>query len=535
MSRARVRAFAGALLALAWSESVWAQPLPVGDPFEDYLRVLQIVGEADLGSFTVRPIASGGVSLSSANRAWTARELGFGTSAGEPTLELIDPRLRTYFNSSYPVGQNDGAVWQGKGVTSALDLGVGASWRSLSLTLRPTVIHNQNARFELAVGTVTGMPVYAYPWRLIDMPQRFGSDTFWTIDPGQSELRLDAYGATAGLSTANEWWGPATRNPIIMSNNAPGSPHAFLGTDGQLHTGIGGFEARWIWGRLTQSEYFDPNAADTRRFVTGLVGTYSPSLLDGLSLGFTRLFYGYIPDAGLPFSDYFAVLGGLRKKTLVSPSNPTGDDEHDQLLSFFGRWVLPESGFEVFGEWARNDHAWSFRDFILEPEHSQAYTLGLRKAYELSGDRLLALTGELTHLERSTTYEIRANPTYYAHHIVTQGYTQEGQVVGAGIGPGGGAQSLAADLYAPWGRAGVYLERQMRDNDAYYAWTVATGQSQPYCCHDVSLNLGASTLFFVDDFDLGAGFIFTHEYHRYFYGRDLSNLNLSLSARWRRR
>ncbi|MBM4184018.1 MAG: capsule assembly Wzi family protein [Gemmatimonadetes bacterium] len=535
MRSSRSRGFlAAALLALTPVAQAAAQSLAIGDPFEDYLRVLQILGEADLGSFTVRPIPSARVSILASNRSWAARELRTTLGAADaPRVTLLDPRFRTYFNSSYPVGQNDGAVSQGKGLTSALDFGARASWRGLSLMLHPALVHNQNASFELGVGTVTGLPVYAYPWRVIDLPQRFGPDAFWTLDPGQSELRLDVRGATLGVSTANQWWGPATRNPIIMSNNAAGFPHAFLGTDGQLDTRIGGFEARWIWGRLTQSDWFDPNVANTRRFVTGLVGTYSPDFVEGLSLGLTRLFYGYIPDDGLPFSDYFAVLGGLRKKTLGSTSNPTGDDEHDQLLSLFARWVLPESGFEVYGEWARNDHAWSFRDFILEPEHSQAYTLGLRKAYELTGDRLLALTGELTHLERSTTYEIRANPTYYAHHIVTQGYTQEGQVIGAGIGPGGGAQFLAADLYAPWGRAGVYVERQMKDNDAYYAWAIANNQI--YCCHNVSLNFGASTLYFVGDFDLGAGFIITHEYHRYFYGRDLTNLNLSLYARWRRR
>ncbi|MEQ1855557.1 MAG: capsule assembly Wzi family protein [Longimicrobiales bacterium] len=522
---------AGASCGLSLPSIAVAQSLAVGDPIEDYLRTLQILGKADLGgSFTVRPLSADRASIGDVH-PWGARETGL---AADRPLVLLDPRLRTFLNSSYPVGQNDGAVWQGKGITTALDFGATASWGALSLTLHPTLIYNQNTSFELGVGTVTGLPVYAYPWRLIDMPQRFGPDAFWTLDPGQSELRVDWGGGTAGVSTANQWWGPAVRNPIIMSNNAPGFPHAFLGTDGQVDTGIGAFEARWIWGRLTQSDWFDP-AANTRRFVTGLVATYSPSPLDGLSLGFTRLFYGYIPADRLPVSDYFAVLGGLRKKTLVSPQNPTGDDEHDQMISLFGRWVLRESGFEVYWEWARNDHAWALRDFVLEPEHSQAYTLGLRKAYALSGDRLLALTGELTHLERSTTYEIRANPTYYAHAIVTQGYTQEGQVVGSGLGPGGGGQHLGAELFAPWGRAGLYVERHMRDNDAYYPWAVANATNEPYCCHDVSLNLGANALVFVGDFDLGAGFIATHEYHRYFYGLDLSNLNLSLSARWRRR
>jgi hypothetical protein len=238
-----------------------------------------------------------------------------------------------------------------------------------------------------------------------------------------------------------------------------------------------------------------------------------------------------VRDGGVPFGDYFAVFTGIRKATLATPENPTGDDEHDQLLSLFARWVLPDDGFEAYAEWARNDHSWKVSDFFLEPEHSQGYTIGLQKALRLSGNRILALTTELTHLERSTTFQVRDTPTYYAHSIVTQGYTHRGQIIGAGIGPGSNSQYLGTDLYAPWGKAGVYVERIVHDNDAYYAWAAANNET--YCCHDVSVHLGTEALFFVGDFDLGGGFIATHEYNRYFFGLSLWNLNLSMSARWR--
>lgn len=438
-----------------------------------------------------------------------------------------------FANSRYPVGRNDGAVWQGRGLTTAFDFGGVLRWRALTAEVRPTIIFTQNTHFDLA--PVSGVTMYAYPWRVIDWPQRFGPDAFWTLDPGQSEIRVDAWGASLGLSTKNLWWGPATRHPIMMSNNAPGVPHAFLGTDGPLDIRIGELEVRWIWGRLQSSDWFDPALSSIDRFITGLVAAYSPSFLPGLTLGGTRVFYAWVPEGGAPLSDYFLVFQGVRKKKLVSPQNPTGDDEHDQLLSLFARWALPESGFEVYGEWARNDHSWELRDFLLEPEHSQAYMLGLRKASDLSGDRIFALTAEVTHLERERTYLLRgANPTYYAHHIVTQGYTQKGQIIGAGIGPGGNAQSIAADLYTSWGRVGTWLERQVHDNDAYYeiATDPSSTFSTPYCCHDVSFHWGTHALWFKGQFDLGAGMIITREFNRYFYGLDLWNLNLSLSAKW---
>ena len=510
-----------------------SQQLAVGDPLEDYLRVLQISGRADPGSFTVRPWLDDDPRGFVGDEAgpWSTHLRSRFAREQERGLVLTPPELRAFANSRYPVGRNDGAVWQGKGLTTALDAGAALAWRGLTVEVRPTLLFTQNAGFGLAPVLPAGMPAYAYPWRVIDWPQRFGPDSFWTLDPGQSEVRLEARGLSLGFGTKSLWWGPAIENPIIMSNNAPGFPHAFLGTDGPLGIGIGELELRWIWGRLQQSDWFDPGAVSDQRFLTGIVATYSPSFVEGLSVGATRVFYRLVGDDGVPAGDYFLIFQGLRKKKLTGPGNPTGEDEHDQMLSVFGRWVLPESGFEVYWEWARTDHNWELRDFLLEPEYSQAYTLGLQKTFLASSERTLAIRTELTHLERNATAFLRGgDPVYYQHGIVTQGYTQRGQIIGAGIGPGGNAQSIGADLYTTWGRVGTWFEREVNDNDAYRDWALANGEAA--CCHDVSFHWGSQALWFKGDFDLGAGMIVTREMNRWFYGLDLWNLNLSLSARW---
>jgi hypothetical protein len=527
---------AAALSSIAFGGAS-GQTLAVGDPWEEYLRVLQTSGRVDsIGSFTVRP----SLDLDAApagpqgSHPWVGRVEGpAGPTDGALATVVVPPELRAYANSRFPVGRNDGAVWQGRGLTTALEAGGVLTWRALTIEVRPLLLFNQNMDPDLAPVEVAGMPVYAYPWRKIDWPQQFGPDAYWSLDPGQSQVRVDAWGASAGVSTQNLSWGPSVRNPIIMSNNAAGIPHAFLATDGPLGIGIGKLEGRWIWGRLQQSDWFDPAVPTDDRFLTAIVLTYSPSFLSGLSLGLSRVFYEFVPPSGVPLEDYFAVFSAVRKKSQVGPDNPEGIDEFDQLLSIFGRWVLPGSGFEVFWEWARNDHSWELRDFLLEPEHSQAYTLGLVKSLEMSSNRLLSLGFELSHLERGTTFQVRSNGTYYEHGIVTQGYTQGGQIIGAAIGPGGNAQALWLDLYAPWGRAGTWLERQVHNNDAYYEWAAANDLT--YCCHDVSFHWGTHALFFAGQWELGGGMIVTREMNRWFYGIDLWNLNLSASARWRPR
>jgi len=519
-------------LSLALTPSAQGQTPEVGDAWEDYLRLLQISGRAAVGSFTVRPFQRVDVrdSASKLPNPWGARLRSRLASGTGSAVSFSGVDFRTFFNSGFPTGRNDGAVWQGKGITTAVRPGVSARWRALSISVRPLLVFNQNSSFELAPVGPSGMPIFAYPWRRIDLPQRFGERPFWTFDPGESELRLSSRKVSVGVSTRSLWWGPSIENAIVMSSNAPGIPHVFFGTSAPVDIGIGDLEGRWIWGRLAQSDYFDPTVDKTQRFLTGIVLAYSPDFLSGLTVGVTRVFYSLIPESGVGMGEYFAVVQGVRKQTFATASNPTGDDERDQLLSLFTRWVLPESGFEVYTEWSRNDHSWSLRDFLQEPEHSQGYTLGLQKVIPVPPGRLLAVKVELTHLERSATAQVRATPTYYTHHIVTQGYTQKGQVIGAGIGPGGNSQHLGVDLYDAWGRGSIYFERAVVDNDAYYAWAAANDRGS--CCHQVDLRLGVDALFFVDELELGIGTEFTRELNRYFSGPDLWNARLTLTLGW---
>jgi hypothetical protein len=394
------------------------------------------------------------------------------------------------------------------------------------------LFYAQNAAFPLAPVTRPGADPRAYPWRQIDLPQRHGTDGLGVLDPGRSSVRLTWRGATLGFGTESLWWGPGIRNAIVMSDNAPGLPHGFLGTARPVDVGIGKVEAQWIWGRLQASEWFDPPSPDTtRRFLTGAVVSLTPRGLDGLSLGAARVFVEMIPPSGLDAGEYFLVFQRGTKRGQATGENPTGDDRRDQLVSLFARWVSAPGGFEAYFEWARNDHAWDLRDVFLEPEHSQAYTLGFRKVIPLSGNRLLAMSGEVTHLERSPTFQGRAEPTYYTHSAVPAGYTQRGQVLGASLGPGGNGQHLGAKLYAPWGRAELFVQRRVHDNDAYWAWTAENDAG--FCCHDVALDAGAGALFFVDDLEVEVGGVLSRELNRYFIARnDVWNLNLSLSARW---
>ena len=315
-----------------------------------------------------------------------------------------------------------------------------------------------------------------------------------------------------------------------MSNNAPGFPHLFIGTGRPVDIKVGKVEVLWMWGELTESGYFDLVDDNDTRFITGMVFDFEPKSLPGFYVGATRVFMIDVPTGGLDLGHYSLVLQGLTKSSQATANNPLGDDERDQLISLFMRWLLPESGFEVYVEWARNDHNVDVRDVLLEPGHSEAYTIGFQKVVVLADGRYARLRGELTHLERAKTTILRATPTYYVHDIVRQGYTHRGQVIGAGIGPGANSQFLGGDVFSKWGRVGGYFRRHVIDNDALFA---IVGPSRNFSIHDVAFTFGASAEVFVGEFAISANLEYTRELNRYYdSGNDVSNIRSRFALRW---
>jgi hypothetical protein len=322
------------------------------------------------------------------------------------------------------------------------------------------------------------------------------------VHPGQSQVRAHAFGVALGVSTENMWWGPGIRNSIIMSNTAGGFPHVFAGTSGPANVGIGSLEAQAVWGRLEQSAYFELDVPAARQLLTGIAVGFQPRGMPGLVLGATRMFNLLIPDGGLEGSDYFPFLQRLLKRSLKTDLNPTGDTPTDEMASVFFRWVLPASGFEVYGEFARTDHNLDFHDLVSEPDHSRAYALGLQKVTELRRGRWLRLGGEVTNLgdPRVSTYRTAGGSVrWYAHDQAYLGHTHRGQLLCAGIGPGSDTQALWADVYGARGRIGVFGERTRYDDDAYFRHFARV---YSFTGHDVELSTGVSQTLFLGPLDL---------------------------------
>ena len=472
----------------------------------EYRRVLEVAGE------TTRPLAFYAPS----------------TDTARPGLSILPVEAHLVLNSRNPWGFNDEALWAGKGLSGIGDLGIRFRAGVLTLTVAPSIWFARNASFDTVTGPGSLDPL-AYPWSTrIDYPQRMGTKPLFRLTPGQSGIRLNWHAMTLGFSTENMWWGPASRYPILMGASAEGFPHVDLGLR-PTSTPVGAIEARAVWGRLTESAWFDSIPSNDHRLLAGLLLAWQPRWLPGLTLGAQRVFYQTWTDS-LKTSDFLAVIQPFTKDLLADSTNPLGNDARDQMLSLTWRWVFPSVGFEVYGEWARNDHSWNLRDIIEQPDHAQGTLMGLQYTRP-SGTGRMRLQAEMVHLDRGPTAQIRGEPTFYEHHLVRQGYTNKGQLLGAGIGPGSNAQYLAFDRWSGERHWGIWLERvRWFTDDFYKVIGNSYGSLGPM---DVTLELGARY-----DRGLGALRLFeqaslVRELDRHFMPRnDVWNINVQSGVRW---
>ena len=130
----------------------------------------------------------------------------------------------------------------------------------------------------------------------------------------------------------------------------------------------------------------------------------------------------------------------------------------------------------------------SLRDFLIAPNHTQAYTLGLQWRGGNWRDGSFRVQSEITQLEQSATFRDGPIGSWYTSTRVIQGYTNRGQTLGASIGPGASSQWLAVDYLKPGWRLGAFMGRIRWNQDVHNnaGLPVYVG----YCSMDVSIYPG---------------------------------------------
>ena len=418
------------------------------------------------------------------------------------TLRIYGPDWFNSINTAAPYGQNDGALWQGKGYNTSLSAGARLEAYGFELTLRPQLSFSQNLAFEHLPGVYGNE--YSYftsSGGYIDLVQRYGDSAFWNFDWGDTEARWTWRNITVGFGTQNPWLGPAYLNPMLGSNNAPGYPKLDFGLRKTriiipgLGWNLGTIEGRVWVGKLSQSDYFSSTYPyDT--MINALSASYAPSFIPGLTIGLNRIFLNRWDMKNL---SYFWRL------FTASNDNDTDGDGEDQKVSFFADWVFPKIGFKVYFEYGFDDFS---SNMFSNPFHTGIYTAGAAQIIPLKSDKLGSeLSFELNFFEMSQDFQLQWQyGGYYTHGKIRTGYTNRGQVVGAGSGEFGNSQFVQYRLYYPKGETSIFFHRYCPNINYVHNKAVNADASKPseiwenyYASYETYITLGIKTEYFVTD------------------------------------
>ena len=356
------------------------------------------------------------------------------------SISLLPINFSQKLNTDHPYGWNDGAMSYSKGYQMQVGAGIFASFGNLKIQLRPEFFKTASGQYETNQS-----------WGLV-------TNGLSKILPGQSSVRYDLGKVSLSASTQNLWWGPGIVNSMLMSNNAPGFFHYSFATNRPLKTFLGNFQFQFISAILKQdsSQGFEHrnlkklNIQNRDRAYNALSFTFQPVIMKNITFGLTRAFQnlaenniaGFVPK-------YLPVLGSF----FGSAYNDTIN--RDQILSFNTRWVFPKNHAEVYFEFGYNDAKDNFRDLMLDMSHASGYIFGFKKLSYLNKMDYLDFGAEVIRMAQTPSYLMRGAGNFYEHGRMTEGYTHNNQILGAGSGFGNNMQTFNLSYNRGWNKYGL--------------------------------------------------------------------------------
>lgn len=398
------------------------------------------------------------------------------TSQG-PRVGFVRPDLRLVANGGLPDSRADGALWAGRGLSSLVRLGVTLDWQDFHIAFVPEFWTSANRPFDVQPALDTARSSLSSPFNAgrysLDLPSRMGRDAATEFSPGQTAFWFSAGPVDLGWSSSNLWWGTGVRDALFVGPSAAGVPRVFARTPHPVRTPLGRLSGELFLGVLSESRFFDRLTVNDRRSLSAAAITWSPTNTDGVVLGLARGVTKVVPRDSTYGQRLFDAFVSLR------------EGAGDQLTTLFARYKLPRSGLRAYAEIARARTTSGLRDILTVPNEGIAYQVGVERLVRRTAVNWLFLA-EAMNLEQGVDVKERPPRDFYSGDGTPQGWTQRGQLLGAGIGPGAQSQWLSADRLSRIWSLGLYAERVRWNNDALYR------QYLPYANrHDVTLRLGA--------------------------------------------
>lgn len=393
--------------------------------------------------------------------------------------EGLNVKYNVQSNSALPIGFNEGNMYPSIGGQHRISVGTRFTWKNIELNIQPEWVTARNINPPVFLGNKEDgnfwARYYLHIQNNIDYYTQMGRKPLTTLFPGQSYIAYHYKKWSGGVSTENQWWGPGVRNSLMMTNEAPGFYHFFVKTNEPLITSLGTFEGKAIVGRLesptmppTEDSLMRTIWADgifrknkSVRHIEGFNISWQPKWLPNVFLGYSYITQSYILNRN--------ILG--KQMGLLSSGRPK-----QQLGAITMRIVLPKDHAEIYAELGQPNQAISpwrlFGDSV-----KTGFVVGARKLFTFgTKGAYLKLYAEFTQLQLMNPALVIdvASPfggpmytSWYTSPKVRQGYTHQGKMLGASIGPGSNSQSLGLSWHKGNNKVGLFIERVVHNNDFY--------------------------------------------------------------------
>lgn len=382
-------------------------------------------------------------------------------------------------NSTLPVSFNDGNFFPARGWQERYSIGVNFRYKFLEFNYQPEKISVENKPQEFFAGDVGNYWARYYQlvrnniddFRSVGFGKKIDTTTL-----GQSYLSLNFTKISLGVTNQNIWWGPGIRNSLMFTNTAAGFQHIFLNSNVPIETPFGKIEFSGILGRIDSTRFEDPDDPYMRTMWEG--GMIRKNNINRTLSAFTinlhpkylkNFFIGYAFSRQTYQKDYNQ---NNQPYTFFSKDKPKMD-----LGVLMFRFFLPISHAEFYGELGQPEKApwpWNF----FRDSTKTAFIVGLRKFVPLKNKNFifefsteftqLALMNPRLIFNRDPRADGPQFNSWYTSPIIRQGYSNDGQLMGANIGPGSTSQMLGIALRYKQNRLGIKVEKIAYNYDFYY-------------------------------------------------------------------
>jgi hypothetical protein len=417
------------------------------------------------------------------------------TSAYQYNLSVKRPKHKFFYintivagydfqnNSLLPVSYNDGNMFPSRGWQERYSVGANIHIGILDINFQPEKLSLENKRQELFLGDMGNYwaKYYQIAANYTSHFRSFGNERIDTTTFGQTRVGISTKKIALGVSNQNLWWGPGSRNSLLMTNNAAGFKHLYINTNEPIKTSAGTFEFNAIVGTIDTTRYVDPDDSLMRticpgcmvdkninsRTIKAITVIWQPKWIPNFYLGYAYSKQYYDNDST-----------SLQKNTTFFP----GDRKSTTIGSLYFRFLMPKDHLEFYGEIGQqNETPWLWNFF--KKSNATAFIIGSRKLFPIKSNKsYIELELEFAQLQLMNPRlvftpgdAVHSGPqvnSWYTSNIIRQGYTNNGQLLGASIGPGSNSQTFGVAYHLGMNKIKYGFERVVNNNDFYHFNTI---------------------------------------------------------------